>query len=127
MTKQSFGYLMHLVGCFIRSSTHWNLIGHCVVGLSTGTTVSYIFLVTIYNLRRTHDICLKLSNFKTDPLLMSHSRYKVLNSKSQGQMHSILCRTLKYVYVRQAVVILQPWSLSPSTSGFESLLSNLKS
>jgi hypothetical protein len=42
---------------------------------------------------------------------MSHSRYKVLYSKSHGQMHTILCRTLKYVYVCQAVVILQAWAL----------------
>jgi len=42
---------------------------------------------------------------------MSHSRYKVLHSKSQSQMHSILCRKLKYVYVSQAVVILQAWVL----------------
>jgi hypothetical protein len=41
---------------------------------------------------------------------MSHSQYKVLHSKSQGQMHYILCRTLKYVYVRQIIVILQAWA-----------------
>ena len=59
-------------------------------------------------------MCSKLSNFKTVPLLMSHSRYKVLYSKSQGHMHSMLCRTLKYVYVCQAVVILQAWALFTS-------------
>ena len=75
-----------------------------MVKLSTGTTLPYFFLVTIYNLRRTQDMCLKLRNFKTVPLLMSHSRYKVLHSKSQGQMHFILYRILMYVYVCPAVV-----------------------
>jgi len=94
----------------IETSPHWNLIGHCLVELSTGTTLSYIFLVTIYNLRRTQDMCLNLRNSKTVPLLISHTRYKVLHSKSQGQMHYILCRALKYVYIRQAVVITQAWA-----------------
>jgi len=40
----------------IETSAHWNLIGHCVVELSTRTTLSYIFLVTIYNLRTTQDM-----------------------------------------------------------------------
>jgi hypothetical protein len=79
----------------IDTSSHCNLIGHCVAELSTGTTLPYIFLVTTYNLRRTQDMCLKLSNFKTVPLLMSHFRYKVLHSKSQGEMHSILCKNTK--------------------------------
>jgi len=29
----------------IETLTHWNLIGHCVVELRTGTTLSYIFFL----------------------------------------------------------------------------------
>jgi hypothetical protein len=86
------------------------MTGGSVTELSTVTTLTYIFLVIINNLR-TRDRCLQLINFKTVPLLMSHSGYKMLHLESQAELHCILCRTLNSVYVRQAVVILQAWTL----------------
>jgi hypothetical protein len=72
-------------------------------------------------------MCLKLSNFKMVPLFVSHSRYKALHLKLQGEVYCVLYITLKYVYVRQSVVILQAWAFSPTISGFDSLLGTLKS
>jgi hypothetical protein len=56
----------------IETSTRWNLIGHCVAELSTGTTSPYIFLVTIYHLRGTQDMCFKLSHLTLSSPLMPY-------------------------------------------------------